>query len=212
MVKGVIGGEAGTMKLRNHYKMGVRIYQSLYGRNMPVNRFCFLLGNLIPDLSLSFLYRPHEYEPTASRVKNLIRRLSRGRGNPGSALFAFLLGISCHYVCDYFCYSHHPSFKGGFIGHIRYENSQTAGDPPEDPGDSDPGFPKPSRSADMLDEYLLDHHRRRSQKSWAACNDIPPAVLAASRLASAVYRGAEESVKALRVPEGPPIPIEPAGA
>jgi hypothetical protein len=178
---------------------------------MFLNRIFFLLGNLAPDISLSFLYRPHTYESTAPALKRLIPRLYRGRVHPRSALFAFFLGIVSHYICDYFCYPHHPSFKGGLIGHIRYEKNQTPGGGDNSlPGgleNPDPGFPK---LMDMLDEYLSRHDRLRSQKDETAYNDIRPAVFAASWLASAVYGGAERPVPA-GVPRNRGTPA-PAGA
>jgi hypothetical protein len=191
------------MTLKNHYKMGRRIYLKLRRQGIFLQRLWFLLGNLIPDLCISFVYRRHEYEATSMSLKKLMRRLYDGRLNPHSALFSFCLGIINHYVCDYFCYSHHPSFTGGLWAHIVYEMCQkpeygifslrTAEPPPVTAGEifSQTRIMTFSGMTDMLDECLASHERRRSQNTGRPFNDIPPAVSAAVRLNAILCFSAE---------------------
>jgi hypothetical protein len=196
------------MTLKNHYKMGRLIYLKLRCQGIFLQRFWFLLGNLIPDLCISFVYRRHEYRATAMSLKKLMRRLYDGCLNPRSILFAFCLGIIYHYVCDYFCYSHHPSFTGGLWAHIIYELCQKP-----KYGNFPPHAPEPpsavpvtageicfqdrpmtfSGMTDMLDECLASHERMRSQNIGEPFNDIPPAVSAAAGLNFILCLSAERS-------------------
>jgi hypothetical protein len=133
------------------------------------------LGNLAPDLFLSFIVRRHEYAPTAALVKKRMRRLYEGHFYRRPALFSFYLGTISHYICDYFCYSHHPSFPGSFWEHIVYEARQKTGAEDEK---NTPGQTKADMSflelSGMLEERLLCHGRTRGESRVQ--EDIPAAV------------------------------------
>jgi hypothetical protein len=172
--------------------MGNRIFFRLRDSGLFLLRFWFLLGNLAPDLCLSFIFRRHEYAASGMSLKRMMHRLFEGRFNPHSVLFSYCLGIISHYVCDYFCYSHHPSFKGGLRKHIVYEIRQRP--KPQDacfffsPGDREMSF---HDMTGMLDEYLTRHNATRSQ-SGGVYDDINPAVNAAAQLNSTICFSAEK--------------------
>ncbi|MDR1863332.1 MAG: zinc dependent phospholipase C family protein [Treponema sp.] len=179
------------MTLKNHREMGNRIYSKLRDQGVFLSRFWFILGNLAPDLYFSFIFRRHEYAPSAGSVKKLMRRLYEGRVNPRSALFSYSLGIANHYVCDYFCYPHSPAFKGSIRDHISYEVNQKPR--PEDSSgslsfeDTRMDF---QEMVDKLDEYLARHNRSLNRGIY---DDIAPAVNAAVHLNAVMYIAAEES-------------------
>jgi hypothetical protein len=172
--------------------MGNRIFFRLRDHGLFLLKFWFLLGNLAPDLCLSFIFRRHEYAASAASLKRMMRRLFDGRLNPRSVLFSYCLGIISHYVCDYFCYPHHPSFKGSLWEHLVYETRQRP--EPEgpcfssNPGDREMSF---QDMTENLDRRLSGHDRRRSQ-SGGTHDDINPAVYAAARLNSVICFSAEK--------------------
>jgi hypothetical protein len=121
----------------------------------------------------------------------MMRRLFEGRLDPRSARFSYSLGIVSHYVCDYFCYPHHPSFKGGLREHIAYETRQRP--EPEDPRFSPAPGGGETNFRDMtesLDRHLSSHHRRRPRRGGSR-DDIGPAIHAAARLNAAICFSAE---------------------
>jgi hypothetical protein len=190
------------MTLRNHHEMGNRIYDRI--RRYGLSRFWFLLGNLAPDLYFSFIFRRHEYAASAGALKKAMRRLYDGRFRSRSILFSYALGIVSHYVCDYFCYSHSPSFEGGLWGHIFYEIRQRP--EPEAPAffpgfaDMETDFPD---MTDMLDERLACHNLTRSLNNGGG-DDIGPAVETAARIGAIICLSAERTV----YPDMFPAPVE----
>jgi hypothetical protein len=195
------------MNLENHYKIGNRIYGNLAEQNIFLNRRAFLFGNLAPDISFSFLLWRHQYASTASWVKRITRRLYQGFINPGALSFSFYLGIVIHFLCDYFCYSHQPSFKGGLIDHMRYEEEQifSAGktNPLRNPS-------KPVRAvrdfeelSGILDRCVSRHEKLRRENIKMKHADIPLAIALGTWLSAAVYLGAEKSNDGNQTPEIP---------
>ncbi len=175
------------MNMKNHYKMGRRICAEMAANDMPLKKAGFMLGNLAPDLCLSFVIRPHLYALTAFNIQKLLARLCRG-GNPRSAGFSFRLGVLTHYICDSFCYSHSPAFKGGTRAHVRYERRQRA------EFQTMPLLTGPKGMAVGLKRMLRDleaaihsHNTQLEQDVQAAAADIPLAVDMATRAAFTAY-------------------------
>jgi len=107
------------MRLGIHYKIGKKIYSELKDLTCHVNEKLFLLGNIFPDLSQSYLWRRHEYQHSREFIRKKIEILKKR-----PRLYSFHLGILTHYICDYFCYSHSSCYGKGLIHHIIYELQQ----------------------------------------------------------------------------------------
>ncbi|MDR2134340.1 MAG: zinc dependent phospholipase C family protein [Treponema sp.] len=160
---------------------------------MGLKRFPFILGNLAPDIYFSFLFRRHEYGCSALSVRKSILRLYEGCFDPCSAPFAYFMGVASHYVCDYFCYSHSPSFRGNLWDHIKYEWLQRMPAPEkvifyEQEGQA-MGF---RRLMDTLDEYIRNHNRVLARGSAAPQTDLSMGTAVAGWLAEAVFYSAEQ--------------------
>jgi hypothetical protein len=180
------------LKLLNHYKMAEIIFRRMKRNGLVLDRFPFVLGNLAPDLYFSFIFRRHEYDCSAAAVKKTIRRLYEGRFDPRSALFAYFMGIVSHYICDYFCYSHSPSFRGNMWDHIKYEWVQRmSGTKKISFFGSDyyaVGF---HHLIDTLDGYVRNHDHDLAQDAVAAQTDLSVGTAVAEWLTGAVFCSAE---------------------
>jgi hypothetical protein len=180
------------LKLLNHYKMAEIIFRRMKRNGMGLKRFPFVLGNLAPDLYFSFIFRRHEYDCSALSVKKTILRLYEGRFNPCSTLFAYLMGIVSHYICDYFCYSHSPAFRGNLWDHIKYEWVQRMSNTKKisffGSGCYAAGF---HHLIDALDEYVRSHNHDLAQDAAAAQTDLAVGTAVAEWLTGAVFCSAE---------------------
>jgi hypothetical protein len=180
------------LKLLNHYRIAEMIYRQMKRNGMALKRFPFVLGNLAPDLYFSFIFRRHEYDCSAAAVKKTILRLYEGRFDPRSALFAYFMGIVSHYICDYFCYSHSPSFRGNLWDHMKYEWVQRmseAGKISFFGGECYAvGF---YHLIDALDGYVRNHDYDLAQNAAAARTDLAMGTAVAEWLTGAVFCSAE---------------------
>ena len=158
---------------------------------MCFKRLPFILGSLAPDLCFSFIFRRHEYNCSAVFLRKTILRLYEGRFHPLSARFAYFMGIVSHYLCDYFCYSHSPAFRGNLWDHIKYEWVQRMPAPGELSffGQEKLGW---RRLMDTMDAYIRDHDRDLARDAAAARADIIMGTATAEWLAEAVFRSAEQ--------------------
>jgi hypothetical protein len=169
------------------------IFSRIKRSGMALRRLPFVLGNLAPDLYFSFIFRRHEYECSIVSVKKAILRLYGGRFDPCSALFAYFMGVVSHYVCDYFCYSHSPSFRGNLWDHIKYEWVQRMSDTQKISFFRQeyycPGF---HRLVDTLDGYVRSHDHELARDAAAAQTDLALGTAAAEWLTGAVFSSAEQ--------------------
>jgi hypothetical protein len=166
------------------------IYRRMKGNGMGLKRFPFILGSLAPDLYFSFIFRRHEYDCSIAAVRRTILRLYEGRFDPRSVFFAYSMGIVSHYICDYFCYSHSPAFRGNLGDHIQYEWAQTMPEAvPLYRQEGQTGF---YRLMDTLDGYVRNHDRDLTLDAAAARTDIAAGTAAAEWLAEAVFCSAEQ--------------------
>jgi hypothetical protein len=108
------------------------------------------------------------------------------------------MGIVSHYVCDYFCYSHSPSFRGNLWDHIKYEWIQRMPAPETVAFFSQEvhgtGF---NPLMDVLDKYIGNHDRELVWNVAASKTDIAMGTAAAGWLAEAVFCSAENSFPVL---------------
>ena len=112
------------MKTGNHYEMGKLIQKKMADSNMPLNKFLFIIGNLAPDLTVSYLFRQHSYNLCWPWFSRLIGRIYKRKAASSHMRFSFLLGVASHFICDFFCYPHSNEYSGSTLDHIRYESNQ----------------------------------------------------------------------------------------
>lgn len=116
------------MEERNHVFMARKIFDLLRHNAMELCERSFVLGNIAPDITYSYVLRRHQFNSSSQLLSKKIKSLYGCALSPQSRMFSFKLGVIMHYVCDYFCYAHSSVFKGTLRDHIRYEKHQT---PPE---------------------------------------------------------------------------------
>lgn len=113
------------MNKKTHRIFGKIIYEYLadnYG--IVLNRSGFILGNISPDLTFSFVVYPHEREHASGLVKRRIANLIvKDSFNvfDDSFLFSQTLGSLCHYISDFFCEAHTERWNGSLKEHILCE-------------------------------------------------------------------------------------------
>jgi len=107
------------MNFLTHIMISKRLYRYL-SKEMYLDKFAFLYGNIKPDLSPQCLRNPHMLENYLLIVSNDSNRLI---GNTSSVKeFSADLGVVCHYICDFFCYCHLNSrLYHKLAGHFFYE-------------------------------------------------------------------------------------------
>jgi len=92
--------------------------------NMFLKKKWFMLGNLAPDMILSFIIIPHKYSLTAPYVSRLSVKLLNAKRKYRPIMMSFYLGVIAHFICDYFCYTHSELYKGGMRHHFMHEKKQ----------------------------------------------------------------------------------------
>lgn len=109
-----------------HLLLGMHIYayvKEKYG--IYLDRESFLFGNILPDLCLNFMIKPHILENYSTCLQSRIQNLLNSKS--ASAIFgkrySRQLGIICHYYADYFCYPHRQDYSGDIVSHVRYEKA-----------------------------------------------------------------------------------------
>jgi hypothetical protein len=114
------------MNKRTHIILGRLLYQRLtedFG--ICLDKQSFLLGNILPDLTLSFIVRPHFIDSSIQHIRDEIKRLIPAHNDSvycGSD-FSRRLGEICHYCADFFCFPHSIYYKGDIPSHVRYEKA-----------------------------------------------------------------------------------------
>lgn len=107
------------MNFFTHIMFSEALYRQL-SRKMDLDRKAFFYGNIKPDLSSKCLRNPHLLENYLFIVADSSNRLIEE--NPPQKEFSVDLGVICHYICDFFCYSHlnHKIYHMLF-SHFKYE-------------------------------------------------------------------------------------------
>lgn len=114
-----------VMNKKTHLIFGKIIWNYLnenYG--ITLNRAGFLLGNVAPDLTFSFVIHPHEREVSSERLKERIKKAVRESDTEDFDAGFFLaerLGSICHYCADFFCEAHTKRYVGSIKEHVLYE-------------------------------------------------------------------------------------------
>lgn len=108
----------------SHIVLGRIIYQRLeHEFDVQLDKECFLLGNILPDIIGSYLVKPHLFKNYHSRIKKRIQKLLNEKKTSAycGKSFSRKLGVICHYYADFFCHPHNEKYTGDFISHVRYE-------------------------------------------------------------------------------------------
>ena len=111
------------MNSYSHIRIGRIVLNKLqhkYGISLPT--VAFLWANCKPDYSIKYKKIPHYKKSMEKEFKLLVEEVLLYKwDNKNIFLIADRLGVICHFICDFFCYAHSPSFSGGLKGHISYE-------------------------------------------------------------------------------------------
>ena len=180
------------MKFSNHYRMARLIREKMASNDMQLRKRLYFLGNLVPDLTGSFLFRQHSYITCGARMRKLLRRLFDGNVARDSILFSFYTGVISHYLCDFLCYAHTAAFVGSVREHYKYEKNQTVEAEDILPFDRQRSM-NYSYSGLKLDIGNCIDKRERIliQNAGISASDIPFAIYVATWAVSAVYLHAE---------------------
>ncbi len=112
------------MQKGSHLDLATFIIDHTEIKQLEQHKHAFLLGNILPDLLPSFLFRRHEINSTFQSVIRSINRLSKSNTTNYKRkgfLYFVLLGQVTHYLADYFTYPHNSNYFGTFIGHCTHE-------------------------------------------------------------------------------------------
>ena len=113
------------MRFWIHYKMARLINKQVADSGVVIDGLFFIMGNLAPDMTFSYVFRRHTREMSLPHLEKQIKFLYKEGVDPCSAAFAWRLGVMSHYVCDYLCYPHTQAYTKGAAGHFVHEVKQT---------------------------------------------------------------------------------------
>ncbi|MEL4106619.1 zinc dependent phospholipase C family protein [Oscillospiraceae bacterium WX1] len=85
----------------------------------------FLFGNILPDIGVKFLIRPHFFNNHRKQLKKRLHNLLQDTQTSVyfGRRYSKNLGIICHYYADFFCYPHQDSYRGDLADHVLYERA-----------------------------------------------------------------------------------------
>ena len=111
------------MNTVNHLYIARIVYRYLRKRrNYKIHRSEFLFGNIAPDFYPNVVLKPHTMENYRDKIKREIWILHNVHGSYKQRPEYFIrLGRVCHYISDFFCYTHNICFTGTSREHFKYE-------------------------------------------------------------------------------------------
>jgi 6-pyruvoyl-tetrahydropterin synthase len=109
------------LRKKAHICLAGYIVESLDDTYLNDHRRAFQIGNILPDVKPSFLYKRHEFYGTFEEIKERIWQLTSEDLSMNERVYCRRLGEVIHYVADYFTTPHNNFFTGGFKEHCRYE-------------------------------------------------------------------------------------------
>ena len=113
------------MRFWMHFRMARLIYRQLEENGAQTDGLFFVLGNLAPDMTFSYIYRRHTREISLPYLEKQINFLYKKGIDSRDAAFSWHLGVMSHYICDFLCYPHTPAFNRGAAGHFFHEVRQS---------------------------------------------------------------------------------------
>ena len=168
--------------------MGQIICDHMVNTGVPLDKPLFTLGNLMPDILLTYIFNRHAQPRCSSRLRKLLKRLHET--SPSSRLmFSYYSGVATHYICDFLCYAHTSAFKGGLRDHHAYEKSQTCIGIEILPLNKQycMNYYSLAELINALEERISGHVQALSENAGKPSSDIPVAINTASWAASAAY-------------------------
>jgi hypothetical protein len=88
--------------------------------NFKIDSVAFAYGNIKPDFTDKEIKCAHTLNESLYSVVKYSDRLMED--NISIKEFSMSLGVTCHFICDYFCLYHREDYyKKGIVGHLFYE-------------------------------------------------------------------------------------------
>lgn len=105
------------MRLCSHVSIGIAAMKNSGIKIGFAKRLTFIIGNILPDIYIP-IKRHHGWDS----VKNISYHLDRLEKSDKYGIIRYLrLGMTMHYVCDYFCRAHNDATMHVNAKHVRYE-------------------------------------------------------------------------------------------
>ena len=108
------------MNIQSHWKLASFICKSSEINIKGLKKIFFAVGNIFPDISFTFVKRPHipsiMYDTIMHRINKTIHLSDKE-----SHLNYFSIGIITHYLADFFCAAHTEPFGENARMHYLYE-------------------------------------------------------------------------------------------
>ena len=193
------------MRFGIHFRMALLMRKQMAENGVNLDGVSFLLGNLAPDMSFSYIFRRHTRIVSLPHLNKQIKSLYKEGIDPYSLKFSWHLGVMSHYVCDFLCYPHTMAYNGNTAGHLYYEVRQSVKSSDMLP------FEKPNnrgldaiRLGIALDRFIEKRERHGLLKNGKEYNEVPAAMQIAVWASSGVFFHA-----LLAAESGPAIPATP---
>lgn len=88
--------------------------------DFKLSKCIFMYGNIKPDIFSENTNNSHSLEDSANTVQGYINKLYTNELTIHQ--FSLILGVLCHYTCDFFCLYHRKEFtNANFFKHLKYE-------------------------------------------------------------------------------------------
>ena len=108
------------MNIQSHLKLAVFISESSEINITGLRKLSFVFGNIFPDISFTFIRKPHVPNIMYDTVMRRIDKSMLSLDNQNNLNY-FGLGIITHYLADFFCAAHNESFGKDTRQHYQYE-------------------------------------------------------------------------------------------
>lgn len=105
------------MRLCSHIFIGMNAVNNNGVKLGFIKKFAFILGNILPDI-----YIPIKRHHCWDSIKNISYHLDKLEKSDKYGIIRYLrLGMTMHYVCDYFCRAHNDPTMHVNAKHVKYE-------------------------------------------------------------------------------------------
>ncbi len=107
------------MNKKTHLLLAKEIIRILDNPFLSNQKRAFCVGSILPDCTVTFLYRRHRFD----RIwEETLQKASRLQNRPHAAFsYALRLGVILHFIADFFTLPHNVGFQGGLKAHNQYE-------------------------------------------------------------------------------------------
>jgi len=162
---------------------------------IPLEKMLFKIGNLAPDLLVTYLFNKHSHSKCSSRLKTLLKRIYAASPSNRFA-FSYYSGVAAHYICDFLCYAHTSVFSGSLRDHLTYEKHQLFCDAEVLPFYlQDSMHYSLTELIQVLEERISRRVQLLSRNAEMSLSDIPVAISVASWATSAAYYHTEKCLQ-----------------